>query len=80
MNYSCSATLIGVLSICIITLYPFFCDLKIPFWSAKKSLDFSQDRNLYRGLYGLQEEYDLIIVGAGLSGSVIAEQASSRYH
>ena len=78
MNYSCSATLIGVLSICIITLYPFFCDLKIPFWSAKKSLDFSQDRNLYRGLYGIQEEYDLIIVGAGLSGSVIAEQASSR--
>ena len=29
---------------------------------------------LYRGLHGLKEEYDLVIVGAGLSGSVVAEQ------
>ena len=27
-----------------------------------------------RGLHGLKEEYDLVIVGAGLSGSVVAEQ------
>jgi UDP-galactopyranose mutase len=27
---------------------------------------------------GLSEEYDLVIVGSGLSGAVIAEQASSR--
>ena len=78
MNYSCSAVLIGVLSICVVTLYPFVCDLKTPFWNSENTLNFAQDRNLYRGLYGLQEEYDLIIVGAGLSGSVIAEQASSR--
>ena len=38
--------------------------------------DFSKE--YFRGVYGLKEEYDLIIVGAGLSGSVIAEQASSR--
>ena len=35
-------------------------------------------KEYFRGVYGLKEEYDLIIVGAGLSGSVIAEQASSR--
>ena len=28
-----------------------------------------------RGLHGLKEEYDLVIVGAGLSGAVVAEQA-----
>ena len=27
-----------------------------------------------RGVHGLKEEYDLIIVGAGLSGAVVAEQ------
>ena len=31
---------------------------------------------LFRDLYGLREDYDLVIVGAGLSGSVIAQQAS----
>ena len=36
------------------------------------------ERDLYRGLNGLSDEYDLLIVGAGLSGSVIAEQASKR--
>ena len=90
MNYSWFSAIVGVLSIFIVTLYPFVRDLKIPFWDATEkrvslfcdlshhTLDFAQERNLYRGLYGLQEEYDLIIVGAGLSGSVIAEQASSR--
>ena len=29
-------------------------------------------------MYGLREKYDLVIVGAGLSGSVIAQQASYR--
>lgn len=33
---------------------------------------------LFRGLNGISEEYDLVIVGAGLSGSVIAQQASER--
>ena len=33
---------------------------------------------LFRHLYGLRQEYDLIIVGAGLSGTVLAEQASRR--
>lgn len=35
-------------------------------------------REMARGLNGLSDEYDLVIVGAGLSGSVIAQQASSR--
>ena len=34
--------------------------------------------NLFRQLFGLKAEYDLVIVGAGLSGAVIAQQASSR--
>merc|ERR1719209_1425676 len=38
----------------------------------------AKDPSLYRGLHGLKEEYDLVIVGAGLSGAVVAEQASSR--
>lgn len=38
----------------------------------------SKSSELYRGMHGLEEEYDLIVVGAGLSGSVIAEQASSQ--
>ena len=29
-------------------------------------------------MYGVSEYYDLVIVGAGLSGTVIAEQASKR--
>jgi len=37
-----------------------------------------KDPSLFRGLHGLKEEYDLVIVGAGLSGAVVAEQASSR--
>ena len=28
----------------------------------------SKDPSLFRGLFGLKEEYDLVIVGAGLSG------------
>lgn len=35
-------------------------------------------KDLHRQLYGLRKEYDLVIVGAGLSGAVIAQQASSR--
>lgn len=31
------------------------------------------------GLEGLAEHYDLVIVGAGLSGAVFAEQAASRF-
>jgi len=38
----------------------------------------SRDPSLYRGVHGLEEEYDLIVVGAGLSGAVIAERASSQ--
>ena len=34
---------------------------------------------LYRGLHGLKEEYDLVIVGAGLSGSVVAEQVNTVF-
>ncbi len=33
-------------------------------------------REEFRGLNGLEKKYNLIIVGAGLSGSVIAERAS----
>ena len=33
---------------------------------------------LFRGMHGLSDYYDLVIVGAGLSGTVIAEQASKR--
>ena len=29
----------------------------------------------FRYMYGLKKEYDLVIVGAGLSGAVIAQQA-----
>ena len=28
----------------------------------------SRDPSLYRGMHGLKDEYDLIVVGAGLSG------------
>eukprot|EP00091_Calanus_sinicus_P014017 TRINITY_DN3131_c0_g1_i1.p1 TRINITY_DN3131_c0_g1~~TRINITY_DN3131_c0_g1_i1.p1 ORF type:complete len:247 (+),score=57.37 TRINITY_DN3131_c0_g1_i1:99-839(+) len=38
----------------------------------------STDTSLYRGMHGLSDEYDLVIVGAGLSGAVIAERASSE--
>ena len=37
-----------------------------------------QTQELYRGMNGLQDSYDLVIVGSGLSGAVIAEQASKR--
>ena len=33
-------------------------------------------REEYRGLHGLKKSYDLIVVGAGLSGAVVAERAS----
>ena len=33
-------------------------------------------RELFRGVNGLADSYDLVSVGAALSGSVIAEQAS----
>ena len=33
-------------------------------------------REEFRGLNGLEKKYNLVIVGAGLSGSVIAERAS----
>ena len=36
----------------------------------------NKNKELFRGIHGLSEYYDLVIVGAGLSGSVIAEQAS----
>ena len=38
----------------------------------------SSDPPLYRGVHGLSAEYDLVIVGAGLSGAVIAERASTE--
>ena len=38
----------------------------------------STQRELFRGLHGVHDSYDLVIVGAGLSGAVIAEQASKR--
>ncbi len=37
---------------------------------APKMID-SKDPILFRGLNGLKEEYDLVIVGAGLSGTLI---------
>jgi len=36
----------------------------------------STSPELFRGLHGLDEFYDLVIVGAGLSGAVVAERAS----
>ena len=41
-------------------------------------LALKDNRELFRGVNGLADSYDLVIVGAGLSGSVIAEQASKR--
>jgi hypothetical protein len=38
----------------------------------------ARDTSFYRGMNGLKDEYDLVIVGAGLSGSVIAERANSQ--
>jgi len=38
----------------------------------------ARDPTLYRGMHGLNDEYDLIVVGSGLSGAVIAERASSQ--
>lgn len=47
----------------------------------RKEDDIEEDRHSvsreeFRGLNGLEKKYNLIIVGAGLSGSVIAERAS----
>ena len=36
--------------------------------------------NWFTGLKGLPQNFDLIIVGAGISGCVFAEQASRRYN
>lgn len=47
-------------------------------WQTTKVNVSSKDPSLFRELHGLQAQYDLVIVGAGLSGAVIAEQASSR--
>jgi len=33
---------------------------------------------LFRGMNGLEDAYDLVVVGAGLSGAVIAERAASQ--
>ena len=33
-------------------------------------------REEFRGMNGLEKKYNLVIVGAGLSGSVVAERAS----
>merc|ERR1719342_652795 len=38
----------------------------------------SVGREEFRGMNGLEKKYNLVIVGAGLSGSVIAERASSQ--
>ena len=38
----------------------------------------STDKELFRGIHGISDTYDMVIVGAGLSGAVIAEQASKR--
>ena len=45
---------------------------------ANVHLALKDTRELFRGVNGLADSYDLVIVGAGLSGSVIAEQASKR--
>merc|ERR1711868_290128 len=37
-----------------------------------------KDPSLFRGMHGLKDEYDLIVVGSGLSGAVIAERARSE--
>ena len=50
----------------------------LAYYDIQQGIKNTKSKELFRGLYGLKEEYDLIIVGAGLSGSVIAEQASSR--
>ena len=36
----------------------------------------SVGREEYRGMNGLEKKYNLVIVGAGLSGAVVAERAS----
>ena len=36
------------------------------------------NKEMFRGMNGVSDSYDLVIVGAGLSGAVIAEQASKR--
>ena len=36
------------------------------------------NKAMFRGMNGVSDSYDLVIVGAGLSGAVIAEQASKR--
>ena len=33
-------------------------------------------REEHRGLHGLEKRYNLVVVGAGLSGAVVAERAS----
>ena len=35
-----------------------------------------RNKEFFRGIHGVAEYYDLVIVGAGLSGAVIAERAS----
>ena len=36
----------------------------------------SVGREEFRGMNGLEKKYNLVVVGAGLSGSVVAERAS----
>ena len=53
---------------------PLICDLitSLIFQEDKHSVG----REEFRGMNGLEKKYNLVIVGAGLSGSVVAERAS----
>lgn len=50
----------------------------VRYWTDMNTSVHNKSPELFRGMNGLQDEYDLVIVGAGLSGAVIAERASSQ--
>lgn len=72
---SVSSVLVGVaLGVSLTFAIRFGEELKPP---AEKMATKTRTTDLFAGMNRLEDEYDLVVVGAGLSGAVIAERAST---